>query len=1368
MSTSESLIADTENSIVNADSLIVVTENRIVVAESSVADAESEQEKLESKFGTKLDEDYDQREKSSAKSFKLYLDMTIHVLNQSSLTLRDLILLIEKRNYSKTKATLATSSLPTSSLKKTSFSQTSDFIFTMGNKILDFLRDAQMQRADQNLDYIGLLKSIQNEEDKERLKNSIEVLSQSDLLQDLNFPERIADEWLYLSAKRHKQGLLKIHGAVVDTIKTKAADPEIIDLTSEHFPAGVTVTDPQIITIKKLFSGYKTQMRNFPSNSVSKKRPRTAIVVRSSKRLADNSSSLNKPHCVVTKMKTSSVRKPGRKNQQGRPRKNQTVQIQAVEDNEDQDDVDDQDNEDAHPEDVQQVDGEPDDNDDRKEQQVDEDIVVDTLHSPVICSDDEDVHQPEGGEQDYDNDANIGDIEANIDEKEKQQDVDTPKCPYPDYSDDDEEINDKEDSTLASNRNVHEDVTTRKRKRQSSVFSIRKNRLREDFEDVLSSFECPLSSNEIIEIGKDLFLALRKKYLEIPGSDVEKFAMLLQASFEPVTSSVAPVVTNISNSSSTPQSKQGQTSESATSSVKASQPVTSSVAPAATNISNSSSTPQSQQGQPSQSATSSATNMARSSSDPQSQQGQPSQSATSSATNMASDPQSQQRRSFESTKSKSSSAAQAKQRQTSESTKSKSSSAPQAKQRQTSESTKSKDLQSKQVPTAARGHLLSEYTVTSSSTPQSKQAKSATILVNASKPVSSSAVSSVAKGFAKLARSAQSNDASTLVQTAPRENPQVSSSVISREGSQSVVPQTQPESYMGSAKPLTNRLTAQETEWAKTLREVFYKVKLAGSDGFNVNATVMLQAILFFALPSQHVHPEIGNVKLFLSNIKETDLQSGNWLTVTSENADMLLELDGEISIESLVQQSNRTSNNKVNSSLIPSQIEVLLSKSSEFIEENANVFGLSKRILFSIAVKQPIISDIESIPMSFPVTLSGRRVVLQTFAGYYDSSSPDESTPYIRVYTRDTIVNHHGQYFLCDSDGSRDYGTLYQNRRDLDFRKPLPLLSGRAAGAASRNLPLKKLFFIESMSQNEFDPQRTLSNEVVLVAGSGAIKADELEQFEQEVCVDSAIINAFKDVLLSFQPTHPCRKKNIILPVDFYSAVLKKKDETDEEHKSHVKVYLDQYIRPLALTSDSILHIPVNYECIHYFYCAVVFSKGTIYICDSVSEKAAVIEIDHLPVYLTLCEVLNWELEYRNMETIHWNGPVLCSDVMQQQEHPLTRCGVYCMVFLLRGFLEGIYCDSPFETYELSKATFSNPFFKLLKKRILCVLSREISLYQLLELFVESKDLSSERRIAKDELLTNYGVLGKKKSYDFVCKKGWLPLALYPSFLNN
>ena len=269
-------------------------------------------------------------------------------------------------------------------------------------------------------------------------------------------------------------------------------------------------------------------------------------------------------------------------------------------------------------------------------------------------------------------------------------------------------------------------------------------------------------------------------------------------------------------------------------------------------------------------------------------------------------------------------------------------------------------------------------------------------------------------------------------------------------------------------------------------------------------------------------------------------------------------------------------------------------------------------------------------------------------------------------------------------------------------------MVTGKTCSAAARSIPLKKLFFIESMSQNEFEPQKILLNEVVLIAGTtGVIKGDDLEQFENEVCVDSAIIDAFKDVLLSFMPQHPRRKNNFILPADFYTAVWRRKEETDEEHKSNVKVYLDKYIRPLALTSDSIVHIPVNYECFHYFYCAAVFSKGKFYICDSVSETAKV-EIDHTKVYLTLYEVLNWELEYRNMATIEWNIPILCPDVMQQQENPLTRCGVYCMVFLLRGFLEGIYCDSPFETYNLSKATFSENFFKLLKMRILCLISKK------------------------------------------------------------
>ena len=357
MSTSESLIADAEISIVNADSSIadavaessiVVAENTIkVVAESSVADAESEEKKLESMFATKLDDDFDQREISNASSFKLYLDMTIHVLNQKTLSLRDLILLIEKRNYLKAQSSYEESGLEGTDLtkhKKNKVSKTSDFIFKMGNKILEFLRDAQMQKAAENSDYIDLLKSIPNSEEKQRLKNSIDSLSQSDLLQDLKFPNIVADEWLYLSVKRRKSGLLKNQVEIMDTIKTIAADPEIIDLTLEHFPPGCKPSKPQIETIKTLFTCYKTKVGKSVSISKSRKRPRVdrinstdvgtnqesteSRVVRSSQRVTDLSKTRSKaqsdPYCVYT---SSSHRKSGKKKQKGGKRKNQTVQI---------------------------------------------------------------------------------------------------------------------------------------------------------------------------------------------------------------------------------------------------------------------------------------------------------------------------------------------------------------------------------------------------------------------------------------------------------------------------------------------------------------------------------------------------------------------------------------------------------------------------------------------------------------------------------------------------------------------------------------------------------------------------------------------------------------------------------------------------------------------------------------------------------------------------------------------------------------------------------------------------------------------------------------------------------------------------------
>jgi hypothetical protein len=430
-------------------------------------------------------------------------------------------------------------------------------------------------------------------------------------------------------------------------------------------------------------------------------------------------------------------------------------------------------------------------------------------------------------------------------------------------------------------------------------------------------------------------------------------------------------------------------------------------------------------------------------------------------------------------------------------------------------------------------------------------------------------------------------------------------------------------------------------------------------------------------------------------------------------------------------------------------------------IEQDVKCFGLSAKILFSVSIQQPVKREIEAIPLSFPVQLPERRVVLQTFAGLYDSST--ESKPFIMVYTRDSLLKNKGQYFVWDSDGGTDCGKGFVNSTNLDFRSLLPLLKGRAGD----NFVLKKLFLIESMSQYEFGPNNFLLNEVVLTVGCSAVKGDELVQFEQDVRVDSAIMDIFIDALKSFLPDHPRRQNNIILLNEFYWAVQKKATETDEQHRLQVKHYLDEHIRSLELSADTILHIPVNFDHIHFFYCAVVFSKETMYFCDSVSERFEELKIDTSVAYLTICQALNWELEYRQRATIDWKPCVTCEFVMQQKEKPLVRCGVYCMIFLLRGLLEGIFCDRPFEKYNLTKATFTTQFFKLLKKRIVCFLTREISLYQLLELFVDFPDLSNQRRLAKEELLRSSHVVTKtNKSYDFVCKKGWLPDDLYPSFL--
>jgi len=653
-----------------AESSIVVRESSIVAKNSIVVDV-AEIKLLKETFSDKLDEDYDQREKSSASSFKLYLDMALHVLNQNTLTLRNLILFIEEKNNNKTEEKIAKSGLKGAELSKLRRSlniSSTDFIRSMGNKILDFLRDVKHNRAVQNLDYLGLLSSIESKDDKVTLGYLIDSLKENQRFSDMIIPERLADERLYLSVKAAREGLLKISNAVIETIRSKAKDPDIIDLTSNDFPVGVNVTDPQFTKIQKMFESYKTEI----GSVVSRKRKRispqvdsTTVCIRSSiratdKRVTDHS---RRPHRIVntrrrrkskkTQVVLSADQEEKVREEDGSVEEDGSADQEASEcvfsdDEEGKGDTEDKEDDGA-------VSGEDEENP--------EDVVVvknlaDEKESGPVSSDDE---EEKGDTEDKEDDGAVScedeenpkdvvvvklsaDQEGSVvvsvpirrnpyvvhSDDEDQEDVVDEKdnvqagVAVPNKSDDDEKVNDKdiETSTPASHLNVggkyHEDVNPRKRNRQTSTDFLG------HFDDFLYNLEmCPLSCDAIIEIGRKTFLALEKKYSNIPGADVKEFESSLQLSVftrsgpaesatssvnasQPVSSSVEPVAATIATSSSAAKSTQGGPAESATSSANASQPVSSSVEPVAATIATSSSAAQSNQGGPAESATSSA------------------------------------------------------------------------------------------------------------------------------------------------------------------------------------------------------------------------------------------------------------------------------------------------------------------------------------------------------------------------------------------------------------------------------------------------------------------------------------------------------------------------------------------------------------------------------------------------------------------------------------------------------------------------------------------------------------------------------------------------------------------------------------------
>ena len=137
-----------------------------------------------------------------------------------------------------------------------------------------------------------------------------------------------------------------------------------------------------------------------------------------------------------------------------------------------------------------------------------------------------------------------------------------------------------------------------------------------------------------------------------------------------------------------------------------------------------------------------------------------------------------------------------------------------------------------------------------------------------------------------------------------------------------------------------------------------------------------------------------------------------------------------------------------------------------------------------------------------------------------------------------------------------------------------------------------------------------------------------------------------------------------------------------------------------ISFTDSTILHVLVNLDNEHWNYFTVVFSSFTIYVCDSLTERSARYEDTRKAALEVLQTFCNWEYERHNTGTILQVWEIKECTVLQQNETNPTSCGVYCMVFLLRGYLEGLFSATPFESFNLLEHANGNSTLKISNKK--------------------------------------------------------------------
>ena len=330
---------------------------------------------------------------------------------------------------------------------------------------------------------------------------------------------------------------------------------------------------------------------------------------------------------------------------------------------------------------------------------------------------------------------------------------------------------------------------------------------------------------------------------------------------------------------------------------------------------------------------------------------------------------------------------------------------------------------------------------------------------------------------------------------------------------------------------------------------------------YDIIATCLVRAFVQLSLPTEKKHPRWGEIGDCLRYClpKIYHYSDNIWVPVSQEKlgiiSSMHLQLDG-----GGVKLSSKLRPKRGDSALLQNQktsdfqqtIQKLI---SEWLELNPDLSDrggegpsifFKEHVLISVSVEPPIPSSHEQIPLSFPVVLFGKTVVLQTFAASYTSSSLHIPDPHLKIISRTTSEYNYGKYFLVDSDG--------------DVKKDSITLEGTCQ-CNSGDYSLNRLFFIESCSQPSVFIQYTLKEEILLFSQKNDLRGSDLENFitKDNEWIDQGMIGAFMDRISSAFVDHPRYKSNILLPLDFDVAVLAN-ELSEEKALAYLEKELGEY----------------------------------------------------------------------------------------------------------------------------------------------------------------------------------------------------------------